>query len=127
MTISSSARQTSEFTGPQAAGHEYAFSFRLHDSSMLEVVVRTDGGSPVASSPSNYTVSLNVDQYSNPGGTVVFDLALASNETLQIRSNLTIQQQSDLSASASYKPRDVEDAVDYLTMCMQDIVRKAGI
>ena len=127
MTISSDTRQTSEFSGGYAALSDFAFSFRLHDSTMLEVVIRTDGGDPVASDPSNYTVALNADQYVSPGGTVTFTPEVLSTETLQIRSNLTLQQQSDLTVSNTYNPRTVEDAIDFLTMCMQDIARKAGV
>jgi hypothetical protein len=127
MTISSSTRETSEFSGGFAAGSDFAFSFRLHDSAMLEVVIRTDGGDPVVFDSSNYTVALNADQYGSPGGTVTFTPAVLSTETLQIRSNLTLQQQSDLSASNTYNPRAVEDAIDFLAMCIQDIARKAGV
>ena len=127
MTIEYSARQTDEFAGPEDVGTEFVFSFRLHDSTMLEVVIRTDGGEPVAASTDDYTVALNVDQYTNPGGTVTYTPALASDETLQIRSNLTLQQQSDLTVSNTYVPRNVEDALDYLAMCIQDVARKAGI
>lgn len=127
MTISSSTRQTSEFSGGYVAGSEFSFSFRLHDSTMLEVVIRTDGGDPVAADPEDYAVALNADQYGSPGGTVTFTPAVLSNETLQIRSNLTLQQQSDLTVSNTYNPRTVEDAIDYLSMCIQDIARKAGI
>jgi len=94
---------------------------------MLEVVIRTDGGAPVAADPGYYTVALNADQYVSPGGTVTYSLSLAANETLQIRSNLTFQQESDLTVSNTYNPRTVEDAIDYLTMCIQDIARKAGV
>jgi hypothetical protein len=127
MTIASDTRQTTEFAGPQDEWTDYAFSFRLHDSAMLEVVIRTDGGEPVASDPINYNVHLSADQYTNPGGTVTFVPALLSTETLQIRSNLTLQQESDLTVSNTYNPRTVEDAIDYLTMCIQDLARKAGV
>lgn len=127
MTISSSTRQTSEYSGGYIAGAEFSFSFRLHDSTMLEVVIRTDGGEPVAADPGDYTVALNTDQYESPGGTVTFTPVVLSNETLQIRSNLTFQQQSDLTVSNTYNPRTTEDAIDYLAMCIQDIARKAGI
>jgi len=127
VTISSDTRQTSEFTGAGEIPAAQPFSFRLHDSTMLEVVIRTDGGAPVAADPGNYTVALNADQYVSPGGTVTYGLSLAANETLQIRSNLTFQQESDLTVSNTYNPRTVEDALDYLTMCIQDIARKAGV
>lgn len=127
MTIESSDRQTVEYSGPQDAGTEYSFEFALYDATMLEVVIRTDGGSPVASDPSDYTVALNSDQRITPGGMVTFAPALLSTETLQIRSNLTIQQTSDLTVSTTYNPRVVEDALDYIVMCMQDLARKAGV
>ena len=127
MTVEASTRQTSEYTGPYDAGHAFAFAFRLHDSTMLEVVIRTDGGDPVASDPSNYTVALNQDQAADPGGTVTFTPAVTATETLQIRSDLTLQQTSDLTVSATYNARTIEDALDYLSMCIQDLARKAGV
>lgn len=127
MTTSYSDRQTSQFSGPYDAGSDFEFNFRLHDSSMLEVVIRADGGDPVASNSSNYTVALHADQYTNPGGTVTFTPAVLATETLQIRSNLTLQQESELTVSNTYNPRTVEDAIDYMMMCMQDLARKAGL
>lgn len=124
MTIDVSERQTSEFSGGYIAGSDFAFSFRLHDATMLEVVIRTDGGEPIAADPSDYSVALNADQYVSPGGTVTFETAVLSTETLQIRSDLAMQQQSDLTVSNTFNPRTVEDAVDYLMMCMQDMSRQ---
>lgn len=123
MTVGVEERQTSEFSGGYTAGHDFAFSFRLHDATMLEVVIRTDGGEPIPADPSDYSVALNADQYVSPGGTVTFEPAVLSTETLQIRSNLSLQQQSDLTVSNTFNPRTVEDSVDYLMMCMQDTHR----
>lgn len=127
MTIASDTRQTDAYAGPQDAGYAFDFFFRLHDTSMLEVMLSVDGATATVVDSGNYTVALNTDQYNDPGGTVTYTPALASNETLRIRSNLTLQQQTDLTASNIYNPRSVEDSLDYLLMCIQDVARKAGV
>lgn len=120
MTVSASDRQSSNYSGPQDSGHEYEFPFRLHDASMLYVEITDGDGVKTEADPNDYSVTLNYDQYGNPGGIVTYDLALPADESLQIISNLTIQQQSELTATPSYVPRNVEDALDYLAMTMQD-------
>lgn len=120
MTVSVSDRQSSNYSGPQSSGHEYEFSFRLHDASMLYVEIMDGDGVKTEADPNDYSVTLNYDQYGNPGGIVTYDLALLADETLQIISRLEIQQQSELTATPSYVPRNVEDALDYLAMVMQD-------
>ena len=127
MTVSFSDRQSSQYPGPEAANASYYFTFPLNDSTMLEVVKRTNGGDPVVVDPANYTVSLNQNQIDSSGGTVVYTPALLATETLQIRSNLTIQQSSDLTISNTYNPKNIENALDYLAMCIQDLARKAGL
>lgn len=120
MTVSVSDRQSSNYSGPQSIGHEYEFSFRLHDASMLYVEITDDDGVKTEADPNDYSVTLNYDQYGSPGGIVTYDLALPDGSFLRVISRLEIQQQSELTATPSYVPRNVEDALDYLAMVMQD-------
>jgi len=120
MTVSVSDRQSSNYSGPQSSGHEYEFSFRLHDASMLYVEITDGDGVKTEADPNDYSVTLNYDQYGNPGGIVTYDLALPDGSFLRVISRLEIQQQSELTATPSYVPRNVEDALDYLAMTMQD-------
>lgn len=120
MTVSVSDRQSSNYSGPQSSGHEYEFSFRLHDASMLYVEITDGDGVKTEADPNDYSVTLNYDQYGNPGGIVTYDLGLPDGSFLRVISRLEIQQQSELTATPSYVPRNVEDALDYLAMTMQD-------
>ena len=119
MTVSYSTRQSVYYAGPQSAGHDYEFNFRLHDESMLQVFMN-DGTTESEVDSSDYSVTLNLDQYANAGGKVTLTNELAYGSTLFIRSNLTVEQSSQLSASPNYNARAVEDALDYLAMTMQD-------
>lgn len=119
MTVPYSTRQSVDYAGPQSAGHDYEFDFRLHDESMLQVFIN-DGTTESEVDSSDYSVTLNLDQYTNAGGKVTLTAELAGGSTLFIRSNLTIEQSSQLSASPNYSARAVEDALDYLTMCLLD-------
>lgn len=125
MTVSYSTRQSVDYAGPQSAGHDYEFDFRLHDESMLQVFIN-DGTTESEVDSSDYSVTLNLDQYTNAGGKVTLTAELAGGSTLFIRSNLTIEQSSQLSASPNYSARAVEDALDYLTMCLLDEHRSVG-
>lgn len=120
MTVSFSSRVSSAYSGPQSANHDYEFSFRLHDASMLYVEITDGDGVKTEADPNDYSVTLNYDQYGNPGGIVTYDLALPDGSFLRVISRLEIQQQSELTATPSYVPRNVEDALDYLAMVMQD-------
>lgn len=123
MTVPYSERQSVDYAGPQSAGHDYEFDFRLHDKSMLQVFIN-DGTTESEVDSSDYSVTLNLDQYANAGGKVTLTNELAYGSTLFIRSNLTVEQSSQLSASPNYNARAVEDAIDQSIMIVQDVQRK---
>ena len=72
MTISSTIRKAGPFIGNGSAS-SFPFTYKVFQASDLEVV-RLDTSTnieTVLTLTTNYTVTLNTDQNSNPGGTVV--------------------------------------------------------
>lgn len=120
MTVDFSDRSSPNYSGPEDNGQEYQFDFRLHDDTMLVVEITDGDGAKTVADPNDYSVTLNYDQYNNPGGVVIYNLPLPADCNLRVVSNLTIQQQSELTATPAYVPRNTEDALDYLTMCLLD-------
>ena len=90
MTISSTNRKAGPFIGNGSAS-VFAFSFRVFAASDLEVVRITvaTGVETTLTINSAYTVSLNADQNSNPGGSITLTGgALASGYNLIITSDI---------------------------------------
>jgi hypothetical protein len=70
----------------------------------------------------DYTVSLNGDQNSNPGGTVTLTAgALASGFTLTITSNIANLQPTDLTNQGGFYPEVITDSLDRATIQIQQI------
>jgi hypothetical protein len=70
----------------------------------------------------DYTVSLNGDQNSNPGGTVTLTAgALASGFTLTITSDIANLQPTDLTNQGGFYPEVITDSLDRATIQIQQI------
>jgi hypothetical protein len=85
-------------------------------------VVRTTGGvETTLVLNTDYTVTLNADQDSNPGGSVTTGIALAVNYTLIIASNVAYLQPVDLQNLGGFYPEVINDALDKLTILVQQL------
>ena len=128
MTISSSNRKAGPYTGTGAAS-SFPFSFKVFAASDL-YVVKTDVATTidtVLTLNADYTVTLNADQNTAPGGTVTLTSgALASGYKLTLSSSLDYLQPTDLSNQGGFYPKVITDALDRLTIFVQQIVEKLG-
>lgn len=128
MTISSSNRKAGPFIGNGSAS-VFAFSFRVFAASDLEVVrinVST-GAETILTINSGYTVSLNANQNSNPGGSITLvGGALASGQNLIITSNIANLQPTDLTNQGGFYPEVITDALDRATIQIQQLDEHVG-
>jgi len=120
MTIQSETRKTAIYSG-NGSTTAFAFAFKVFLSTELLVVKATALGVESTISASDYTVTLNADQDSSPGGTVTLDTALPSGETMVITSEVDYLQAVDLTNQGGFYPSVINDALDRLTILTQQL------
>ena len=123
MTISSNIRKAGPFVGNGTASN-FAFTFKVFQASDLEVV-RLNVSTTIETVlviNSDYTVSLNADQNSNPGGSITLTAgALAAGFNLVITSDIENLQPTDIVNQGGFYPDVIEDALDRATIQIQQL------
>ena len=120
MTISSQTRKAGPFIG-NGSTTAFPFTFKVFAVSDL-VVTRADsaGTETVLAVGTNYTVALNSNQNSNPGGTItLIGGALATGYRLVITSAVPNLQPVDITNNGGFYPKVINDALDRLTILSQ--------
>jgi hypothetical protein len=123
MTISSTTRIAGPFTGNGTAS-AFPFTFKVFAATDLDVIKLTvsTGTESTLVLTTDYTVTLNGDQNSNPGGTVTLTAgALASGFTLTITSDIANLQPTDLTNQGGFYPEVITDSLDRATIQIQQI------
>ncbi|MDD5176257.1 MAG: hypothetical protein PHQ05_07550 [Sterolibacterium sp.] len=121
MTISSTTRKAGPFTGNDVTT-AFPFAFKVFSASDV-VVVRTDlsGAETTLTISSNYTVTINANQDTNPGGTVTLLAALTSGFLLTLTSGVQALQPTDLTNQGGFYPKVINAALDRLTILVQQL------
>lgn len=128
MTISSEVRTAGPFTGTGAVS-TFNFAFKVFQASDLLVVrqLTSTGAQTTLALTTNYTVSLNVDQDSSPGGSITLVAgALASGYTLVITSDVGNLQPTSLTNQGGFYPEVINDSLDRATIQIQQVAVKSG-
>jgi hypothetical protein len=126
MTISSQTRKAGPFIG-NGSTTAFPFTFKVFTASDLVVTrANTAGAETVLTMGTNYTVSLNANQNTNPGGTVTLTSALASNFRLVITSAVPNLQPVDITNNGGFYPKVINDALDRVTILSQQIALDAS-
>lgn len=123
MTISSTVRKAGPFVGNGSAA-TFSFSFKVFAASDLLVVKLTvaTGIETTLALTTDYTVSLNSDQNSNPGGSITLVAgALASGYNLVITSDIDNLQPTDLTNQGGFYPEVITTALDRATIQIQQL------
>lgn len=122
MTINSQVRVAGPYVGNGAAAI-FPFAFKVFQASDL-LVVRADLAMTQSTLAlgSDYSVTLNTDQNSSPGGVVTLLAgALTTGFTLTLTSALPVVQGLSLPNQGGWFPKNVEDALDRLTILLQQL------
>jgi hypothetical protein len=122
MTISSPVRIAGPYIGNGTAT-VFTFAFKVFAASNLQVV-RADSSTGLESTlilNTDYTVSLNTDQDSNPGGNVTLSAFLATGFTMVITSDIANLQPTDLTNQGGFYPEVITDALDRATIQIQQM------
>ena len=123
MTISSTTRIAGPFIGNGTAS-VLPFTFKVFAAADLDVV-RLNTSTGVETTlvlTTDYTVALNIDQDSNPGGTVTLVAGpLATGFTLTITSDIANLQPTDLTNQGGFYPEVITDSFDRATIQIQQM------
>jgi len=128
MTISSELRTAGPFTGTGALS-TYSFAFKVFQASDLLVVRQliSTGAQTTLALTTDYTVSLNADQDSSPGGSITLVAgALATTYTLLITSDVGNLQPTSLTNQGGFYPEVINDSLDRATIQIQQVAVKSG-
>lgn len=126
MTINSNIRKAGPFIGNGTAS-TFPFTFKVFQASDLQIVRLTvsTGAQTTLVLNSDYTVTLNQEQNSNPGGSITLIAgALASGYNLIITSDIGNLQPTDLTNQGGFYPDVINDALDRATIQIQQLQEK---
>jgi hypothetical protein len=119
MTISSTTR----INGPYISGTALPVTFKVFTAADLQVIrLNTSTGTETTLVlNSDYTVTLNGDQNTNPGGTVTLVVAASATSTVTITSDIANLQPTDLTNQGGFYPEVITDSLDRATIQIQQI------
>lgn len=123
MTISSPVRIAGPYIGAGTLA-TFSFPFKVFAAADLDVIKLTvsTGVQTTLALTTDYTVSLNADQNSNPGGSITLVAGnLASGYNLTITSDIENLQPTDLTNQGGFYPEVINDALDRATIQIQQV------
>ena len=122
MISSGAIRKAGPYNG-NGATTAFPFSFKVFQQSDL-YVVQTDslGNQTTQTLTSNYTVALNPNQDSTPGGTVNMIVAPPTGYTLTLGSQVPAIQGMTLTNNGGFFPTVLNAMADYVTILVQQIL-----
>jgi len=131
MTLPATTRRAGPFTG-NGVTTAFPFTFKVFAESDIAVVLTDEDGVETALTlDADYSVALNADQETSPGGTITYPLAgdeLTADELLTAIGDLDYEQPTDLPSGGNFRAGTIEDALDRNVMLIQqqrEIVSRA--
>ncbi|HEY0842477.1 hypothetical protein [Methylotenera sp.] len=120
MTISSETRKAGPFNG-NGVTTSFPFVFKTFAKSDVKVIF-TDANEieTILVLDSDYTVTLNVDQNANPGGSISYS-TLATGQKLTVLGAVEYTQETDVQNQGGFYPEVIENALDKITMLIQQV------
>jgi hypothetical protein len=121
MSISTEARSSQLLVG-DGSTKTYAFAFKVFDSSTdITIYEATGESSEKVMSANLYTVTLNEDQESYPGGSVTFATAPTADLKFRIVSSIPYLQKTQLMNLGSFSPKTLNEVFDKLCALIQQV------
>lgn len=125
MTISSEVRKAGPYDGNDVTT-SFPFSFKVFSADDVVVVLTDPAGIETTLTGTDYSVTLNADQDTAPGGTVNKVSALATDYLLTITSSVPNLQPLDLTNQGGFYPKVINAALDRLTILAQQNAEQIG-
>lgn len=127
MTISATTRTAGPFTG-NGVTTVFPFSYKVFSRTDLLVAqtVTATGVETIKVLDTDYTVALNSNQNSNPGGTFTMLVPPPVGTTLAATSNVSTTQNLDLTNQGGFYPTAINDALDRVVIMIQQLAARVG-
>lgn len=127
--IPATERKAGPFTG-DGVNTSFPFTFRVYTTADVLVTFADSLGVEAALVlDSDYSVALNPDQGSSPGGTVTYPISgspLSASEGLVLTGALPLSQEVDLPGGGDFSPSVITAALDRAVMLIQQVDEKIG-
>lgn len=121
MTISSTTRKAGPFVGNDSTT-DLPFSFKVFSSDNVKVVLSNPFGvESVLSLLTHYTIEINENQNSAPGGVVKLLTPLMRGYRAVVSSKVPTLQPIDLTNQGGFYPQVITNALDRLTILIQQL------
>jgi hypothetical protein len=120
MSISSEIRRAGPFAG-NGATVAFPFTFKVFTTAQVVVTRTVSGVETVLTLTTDYTVTLNSNQDTSPGGTVTMLTAPASGQSITITSNVANLQPTVLANLGGFYPEVINDSLDRATIQIQQL------
>ena len=124
MTVTSSSNKA--IGNGNGATTVWPFAFYVLDDDDLDVYYTAVTGDETLLSTASYTVSLNSNQATNPGGSVTYSPAIASGTLLTVIRVVDYLQSIDIVNQSGFYPDVVEGALDKLAMGLQQVAEEVS-
>lgn len=126
MTVAAATRKAGPFTG-DGVNVSFPFTFKVFQTSdVLVVLTDLNGNETTETLTSQYTVALNSNQDSSPGGTVTMLSAPASGYLITIGSQVPQSQVTTLTNTGGFFPTVINDMLDRVTILVQQLSEQLG-
>lgn len=128
MTISSQNRKAGPFIGNDVTVN-LPFNFKVFSAADMYVVQLEDSTQieTELDLDTDYTVTLNEDQNTDPGGSVVLALPLATGFRVVVTSKVGYLQLTDITNQGGFYPQVVTAALDRLTILCQQLKEEVAL
>lgn len=124
MTTPSTPRKAGPLQG-NGATTAFPFSFKVFSANDVKVAIADSAGTETELVlNTHYTVALNANQETSPGGTVTYPVSgspLATGSVLSIIGDLDYDQPLDLPSGGNFSPLALENQLDRTTMQIQQL------
>ena len=120
MSISSEIRRAGPFAG-NGATVAFPFTFKVFTTAQVVVTRTVSGVETVLTLTTDYTVTLNSNQDTSPGGTVTMLVAPTSDQSITITSNVANLQPTVLANLGGFYPEVINDSLDRATIQIQQL------
>jgi hypothetical protein len=127
LTISSTTRKAGPFTG-NGVTVAFPFAFKVFTTADVLAIqaVTATGVETTKALTTDYTVALNPDQNTSPGGTLTMLVAPPAGTTLTLTSQVATTQGVDLTNLGGFYPAIINAALDRLTILAQQLTEKVS-
>ena len=128
MTAPATTRRAGPFNG-NGVTTSFPFTFKVFATSDIAVTRTSAGIETVLALGVDYSVSLNGDQDTSPGGTITYPISgapLAVGQVLVAVGSLPYDQTADLPSGGNYRAIVIENALDRTVMQVQQLAEEIG-